>query len=143
MNALDISSITFSYDGMSVYALQNFSLSVDGRADASASGTQRRGKIDPDADYHRPVEGLFGRGVYLRRQNAESQGALVHRIRTTAHIALHDADRSGELTFLRRDGRTAGRTNCIAFGNCAGTDRPYGSRRRAGHDVIPAGCKGV
>jgi len=32
MNALDISSITFSYDGMSVYALHNFSLSVeDGR----------------------------------------------------------------------------------------------------------------
>lgn len=35
MNALDISSITFSYDGMSVYALQNFSLSVeDGRMQA-------------------------------------------------------------------------------------------------------------
>lgn len=35
MNALDISSITFNYDGMSVYALQNFSLSVeDGRIQA-------------------------------------------------------------------------------------------------------------
>ena len=35
MNALDISSITFSYDGGSVYALQNFSLSVaDGRMQA-------------------------------------------------------------------------------------------------------------
>lgn len=35
MNALDISSITFSYDGASVYALQNFSLSItEGRIQA-------------------------------------------------------------------------------------------------------------
>ena len=59
MNALDISSITFSYDGMSVYALHKFSLSVeDGRMHALRDPTERENQ--PDADYHRPVEGLFG-----------------------------------------------------------------------------------
>ena len=141
MNALDISSITFSYDGAPVCALQNFSLTVaDGRMQALL-GPNGAGKSTLMRIITGQLRGYSG-DVFIYGDKMPDRSALLSIGYAPQPISLyHVAYRPREPAFLRRDGRTVGRTNCIAFGNRAGTDRPYRSCRRTGGDRIPGACK--
>ena len=90
------------------------------------------------------LRGYSGEVLIYRQQNAGSQGALIHWIRATAHIALHDADRSRKsyVSSVRwpdcRMNKLSLRSEIVLeqTGLTAHAEEPV-------MPLIPAGCKGV